>query len=49
MVEDRRALIDNMNVALRDLRRASPDVMKTFSERQPLRITATPLPARPRS
>jgi AhpD family alkylhydroperoxidase len=32
MVEDWLALISGMNGAVRDLRRASPDVMKAFSE-----------------
>jgi AhpD family alkylhydroperoxidase len=32
MVEDWAGLIVNMNGAVRELRRASPDVMKTFSE-----------------
>jgi AhpD family alkylhydroperoxidase len=32
MVEDWFALIGNMNTAVGDLRRASPDVMKTFSD-----------------
>ena len=32
MVEDWQGLISNMNGAVRDLRQASPDVMRTFSE-----------------
>jgi AhpD family alkylhydroperoxidase len=32
MVEDWVALIGNMNTAVRDLRKASPEVMKTFSD-----------------
>ena len=32
MVEDWLALIDNMNTAVRDLRNASPGVMKAFSD-----------------
>jgi AhpD family alkylhydroperoxidase len=32
MVEDWLALIGNMNTAVRDLRKASPEVMKTFSD-----------------
>lgn len=32
MVEDWLALIGNMNGAVRDLRQAAPEVMKTFSE-----------------
>jgi|UniRef100_A0A8J4M6N1 AhpD family alkylhydroperoxidase len=32
MVEDWLALITNMNGAVRDLRQAAPEVMKTFSE-----------------
>jgi AhpD family alkylhydroperoxidase len=32
MVEDWLALIGNMNIAVRDLRKASPEVMKTFSD-----------------
>ncbi len=32
MVEDWLALIGNMNGAVRDLRKASPEVMKTFSD-----------------
>jgi AhpD family alkylhydroperoxidase len=32
MVEDWQALIGNMNGAVRDLRQASPDVMRTFSD-----------------
>ena len=32
MVEDWQALIGNMNGAVRNLRQASPDVMRTFSE-----------------
>jgi AhpD family alkylhydroperoxidase len=32
MVEDWLALIGNMNVAVRDLRKASPEVMKAFSD-----------------
>jgi AhpD family alkylhydroperoxidase len=32
MVEDWMALIGNMNGAVRDLRQATPEVMKTFSE-----------------
>lgn len=32
MVEDWLALMGNMNGAVRDLRKASPDVMKAFSE-----------------
>ncbi len=32
MVEDWLALIGNMNTAVRDLRKASPELMKTFSD-----------------
>lgn len=32
MVEDWLALIGNMNAAVRDLRKASPEVMKTFAD-----------------
>jgi alkylhydroperoxidase/carboxymuconolactone decarboxylase family protein YurZ len=32
MVEDWLALIGNMNSAVRDLRQAAPEVMKTFSD-----------------
>jgi len=32
MVEDWLALIGNMNTAVRDLRKASPEVMKTFAD-----------------
>ena len=32
MVEDWLALIDNMNGAVRELRRTTPEVMKTFSD-----------------
>jgi AhpD family alkylhydroperoxidase len=46
MVEDWHALIGNMNGAVRDLRQASPDVMKAFSDMARAAGTAGSLDAR---